>query len=219
MKIGNNTESAYGAALLGFEVGACGITDNYVVPPHSMRPVPLKGRYSTRKIQLSFEFNGASENTVVQNISALTAVFLAGTEMSLADGFMYYCVLDAQGTPKRVTEAIYTVMYDLVGVRHGSNTTHTLTQSGTVNIKGNCEAPAVFTVSGASGSYRVNGITLSGVSGTVVIDGINKTVKQNGANFFTNCALTKFPFVTPGEMAITISGTGTLKIEYQPIYL
>ncbi len=220
MKIGNvSITTKYGAELLDFAVEPCRITDNYFTPPNSMRPIPLKGRYGTRVITLLIEFTGASENAVAANISKFLADLIGGAEITLPDGYSYYCVLSDSSAPERVMSTIYTVDLKLEGVRHGVNKTITLSESGTVAIEGQLEAPAKFTISGASGTYSVNGIMLTGINGTVVIDGVNKTVKQNEVNFFSHCSMTRFPYVTPKTTLFSISGTGTLKVEYQPIYL
>ena len=54
---------------------------------------------------------------------------------------------------------------------------------------------------------------------TIVIDGYAKKVTKNGENVFGQMEMTSFPLLSPGANAIEIQGTGTLTVEYQPIYL
>ena len=221
----NGTEiyKNYKARLLGYSVGPVNISNAYQSSKTSVIPVKLKESIGTRIITLNLEFEGDTCYEAELNISNLTAYLLNETELELPDGFFYFCILDQAPTPENKGGTFYTASFKLVGYRHGAMETEVLTETGSVFNIGNCKAPAIITIEGASGSVTVNDITVDNISKTVVINGYDKTVMEvDGAvtsNKYKDCTMTKFPSLDPGTNMIAITGTATVTVEYTPIYM
>ena len=223
--IDNTDISTYGAAVLTFEPGMPEIANTYLhdVSMRSVRQIRLIGEIGLREIRLEFEVNGSSELDTVTRLSNLCAALRDGSELDVGDGFGYYYTLNSLGKAERIYSNLYKFTAVLVGYRHGGTQTATYTRSGNLLVVGNYNAPAIFRFTKTGGTtFTVNGMTYTGTAGAedaVTIDGYARTVMQNGANVFGRMNMTAFPLLTPGANAITISGTGSVVVEYQPIYM
>jgi len=217
--------SVFGAALVGLSAGLPDITNTYFYDGSMKSPrlIRLGGNVGLRKISLNFEVNGVSEHNTALNVSNLLNALRRGSEMEIGDGYSYYYAIDSVGdSPERISPTITTLSVVCVGYRHGSTVTQTLSSSGTVTATGNYATPARFTIQKTSGTtFQVNDMIYTGEAGaeTIVIDGFAKKVTKNGANIFSRMQMASFPLLSPGANTITIVGTGTLTVEYQPIFL
>ena len=223
--IDNTDISTYGAAVLTFDPGMPEIANSYLhnIGMRNVRLIRLNGEIGLREIRLEIEVSGSTELETVTRMSNLCAALRNGAELDVGDGFKYYYALASLGRPQRVSRNYYTFTATLAGYRHGSTQTATYTQSGNLLVAGNFDAPAIFRITKTAGTtFTVNGMTYTGTDGAedaVTIDGYARTVMQNGANVFGKMSMTAFPILSPGANAITITGTGTVVVEYQPIYL
>lgn len=213
----------YKARLLKYTIGAVNISESYLTHKNSIIPVKLKESVGTRKITLELEFEGDTCYESTMNISNMTAELLEETELQLPDGFFYYCLLDSVSDPECKGDTFYTVKFVLVGYRHLPMVTETFTESGYMQVQGNLPAPAIITISDATGTVKVNDIQVDNIVNTVVIDGFEKTVMEvnDGTtwNKFKDCSMTKFPRFEPGPVLVEITGDCTVTIEYKPILL
>ena len=223
--IDNTDISTYGAALLTFDPGMPEIANTYLhnVSMRNVRPIRLIGEIGLREILLEIEVYGDTEPEAVTRMSNLCAAIRDGSELDVGDGFGYYYVVDSFSKPERVSRNWYTFSAILVGYRHGRTQTATYSKTGNLLVAGNYDAPAIFRITKTSGTtFTVNGITYTGTSGAedpVVVDGYARTVMQSGQNVFGRMSMTAFPVLTPGANTITITGTGTVAVEYQPIFM
>lgn len=215
------TIEQYKANLLEYKIGACEYNNGYMLPLSSMMPVKLDGKVGLRAITIVLDFDGSSMNEITTNISNFTAMLHDGVELVLPDGYHYTCVYDDASEPEEKAPWIMQAEYRFYGFRHGSLKTHTLSASGSISVEGNYKAAAIFKLTPATGTTEmtVNGIKVKNISGTVVVDGMNKTVMQNGVNKFADAEMTEFPYLSKGDNSITIAGNGSVEISYYPIYL
>lgn len=218
-RVNDTPFSMYGAKMLDFSVGGIGYKNGHLFTPNAFFPVIVSGQINLRHIEIELDFSGLGWRETERAISNLTAVFLAGCDLLLPDGFYYRCAFDENSAPTRPAPWISSVTFEFDGVRHGRLEQATLTESGHILVEGNRTAPARLTVSGISGTVTVCGITIEGLAGEAVIDGINRTVTQNGENVFGNTDLTTFPTLAPGRAEIVFSAGLTVKVEYYPLYL
>lgn len=220
-KINGYPLEMFEAHLLNYTVGACEYSNGYFVPTNSMFPVKLKGNKGIRPITLELDFEGDSLKNITTNISNFTAMLQKGAEIILPDGFHYTCSYDSTTEPEEKAPWIMQVKFSLSGCRHRAMETATLTESGTISVDGNNETPAIIKIIPNENTQEVtvNGITVSNITDTVIIDGINKTVMENGVNVYANTNLTKFPVLQNGYNSIEISGNAIVEISYYPIFL
>ena len=225
MTIDGTDISVFGAALVGLSTGLPEITNTYFYDGSMKSPrlIRLGGNVGLRKISLNFEVNGVSEHNTALNVSTLLNALRRGSEMEVGDGYSYYYALDSVGeTTERISPTITTLSVVCVGYRHGSTVTTVLSATGTIQVTGNYAAPAKFTINKTGGTeFHVNNMVYTGEEGaeTIVIDGYAKKVTKDGENVFSRMQMASFPLLSPGTNTITLNGTGTLTVEFQPIFL
>lgn len=210
--------STYGAKMLDYSVGGVSYKNGYAFTPRAFFPIATTPQIGVREITIELDFDEDWQNNEAK-ISDFAALLAKGAELLLPDGFLYTVIYTANDAPTRPAPWITTVSFELDGVRHGALEQVTLTAPGTITVKGNRTAPARLTVSDISGTVTVAGITIEGLTGEVVIDGIARTVTQNGENVFGNTDLTEFPTVTPGAFDVDFSDGLTVLVEYYPLYM
>lgn len=217
--------SSFGAALVSLSTGLPEFSGTYFYDGSMKSPrlVRLGGNVGLRKITLGFEVNGVSEHNTAYNVSNLLNALRRGSEMDVGDGYgYYYAVESVDEAPVRISPTICTFKVVCAGYRHGATVTASLSATGSITVTGNYAAPAIFTIAKTSGTtFQVNDMIYTGEDSaeTIVIDGYAKKVTKNGENVFGQMEMTSFPLLSPGANAIEIQGTGTLTVEYQPIYL
>lgn len=209
----------YRAELLDYKVGVCDYENGYFVPPASMIPVKLTPKIGIRPIQLTIDFMGDSELEAMLRVSHITAKLQKGAQIMLPDGFFYECVFESASAPVEKAPWIWQVKFALSGYRHGSLERHTLTETDSIFVAGTYKTPAVLKITTSESSVKVFGITISNISGEIEIDGIKKTVTQDGVNKFKDTDLVKFPMLEVGYNEIEIEGTATVEVSFYPIYL
>lgn len=212
-----NDFSTYGAKLIDYAVAGVDIKNNYMMPPAGFFPARYAGEVGMRTISITLEFKGtASEREL--NASALTKELVSGADVLLPDGFYYYAVYKQDIASKRKGLIYSQKQYQFFGVRHGALETVTLSSSGSITVKGNKQTPCRVTVANISGTVTVFGTTITGLTGTVVLDGIACKVTQGNVNVFGSTNLTEFPKLNAGANSITVPSGCTLTIEYYPLY-
>ena len=210
---------SFKAKLLDYQVGDIAYSNGYILPPSSVWPVSLSPQKGLRPITISLDFSGESRYEIELAISNMKAILHQGADILLPDGFYYYSVYESCSAAKEVAPWIVNVQFSLSGVRHGAMKTEKLSKSGNIFVDGNSDTPAIFKVSAASGTATVNDITITKMKNQVVIDGIKKTVTENGVNKFSDTTITAFPLLKSGNNSITISSGADLEISYYPIFV
>ncbi len=207
------------AQIVSYTVGACDYSNGYLLPPRSVFPVGLDGNIGLRPVVLDLDFEGTAHQ-ITKNISNLTVLLQQGVEILLPDGFYYRCVFKSASDAVEKAPWIKRCKFTLYGLCHDNIHSETLSESGYIIVEGNRETPVIYEITPAQGATEVtvNGITVSEISGTVTINGIEKTVMQDGVNKFADTNITKFPSLLPGNQQITVVGSATVKVSYYPIY-
>lgn len=209
------------AKLLSYTVGACKYTNGYVSPLTSSFPVILDGKVGLRPIEITIDFFGVTINEITRNISKATAMLRKKAELFLPDGFYYTCAFKSQSTPIEKAPWIFQTKYIFEGVRHEALKTHSFTCNGKMFVEGNHKTYGRIRILPYEDniSVTVNGITVQNITGEVIIDGITKTVTQNGINKFADTNMTRFPCFECGYNDVSVDGNATVEISYYPIFL
>lgn len=214
--------ASFGARLVSYNTGAPLVTNTYQEGA-SLFPVLLEHRVGLRSLTVVLEFSADSREEAVRNLSFVSALLAAKSEIFLPDGFLYSCILTGISQPEDSMETLFDVTYSFVGVRHGALKTISLPEGGgTVTCEGNLasECRLRFTPSTAA-TVTVFEMTLENLAAgkPVVIDGIGKVVTQDGRNIWGSTDLVGFPRLLPGENSVRISPPVPLTVEYYPIWL
>lgn len=205
----------------------------------------LQQRRGARRFACRIDFWGQSPREWAENISAFSALLSDGpVEIDIGDGYLYQSILLAESAPIVSGEVVATVEYQFQAVRHWEARTlnfFTSIDGDTIidcqsNIrKTDCtiKLSADGNLAQASGlGLRLNGISwtyLGVIGGTTILDGIHKAYTMAKASISTKLIWTDFPWLKPGENAISIwnetaSGEGgriytDVEITYVPTFL
>lgn len=205
----------------------------------------LQQRRGARRFICRIDFWGQSPREWAENISAFSALLSDGpVEIDIGDGYLYQSILLAESAPIVSGEVVATVEYQFQAVRHWEARAlkfFTSIDGDTIidcqsNIrKTDCtiKLSADGNLAQASGlGLRLNGISwtyLGVIGGTTILDGIHKAYTMAKASISTKLIWTDFPWLKPGENAISIwnetaSGEGgriytDVEITYVPTFL
>lgn len=210
----------YGASLLDYNSGAVSLTQNYFKADKRLRMTVFKPNMPLRDVKLKFEFFATSDSEAEARATALIYELTEMAEIKLPDGFYYAGVLDKADKPKRIAEGIFTRECNVKAYRHGELESEVLTESGDISVKGNYPAMARYRIALTGGTeFSIAGINIIGITGAnIVIDGIDGLITEDGVNCFQKTDMTEFPTLEPGNRHIDIEGSGTVIVEYYPIY-
>lgn len=221
IKINGVALSAFGGRLLDFSVTGSSYKNGYTMPPRGFFPVRYIGDIGLRDVTLTVDFIGSEWSDAETAASDFIAELVRGADILLPDGFLYYSAFDSDAAFKTPARNIVTHTVKLKAVRHGPLVSDQFSAPATITVtaSGNRETPARLYAEGVSGACAVKGISITDLTGEIVIDGIEGKVTRNGQNVFANTNLTTFPRLNPGANTITASGSLTgLTVEYYPLY-
>lgn len=247
----NGTDIAsYNAELIDFSISQNDISDNYYAPSFSAKPIPLKGNIGSKTIELLMDFHDGTgiENNAFHKVSDLIGYLMSCNasgnyiEIDVGDGFGYTCCFESATDPVEKAPWIKQCSVSFVGFRHRTKITKTTTSHYlTISNQPRCDLPSpikvkytpptgttqfTVTVGGTGGSNTQNRIKCSNVSGYIVIDALNGTVKDSLGNAFHKTNMKEFPFFTGNSTLIFMShnyaysdylDNGTAEIEVLPV--
>jgi len=215
------------ADLVSYQIGACEYKYGYFMTPASILPIKTDHTIGLRTITLTVDFHSGKLADIQNRIKTFTSIFYEGGTLRLPDGYYYNCFYESSTAPVEKAPWIYQVKYTLKGYRTKEKQVKNVTVSSTgsdysytFSAIGELSTPAVITINQvATTSIKICGITISNVTGTVIIDGIKKKVTQNGSNKFADTNLTSFPCIVGGSNTIVSKGISSYKIEYYPLFV
>ena len=230
---------AVGALVDNYKVGATAITNEAYQGKDSTDFNVLSTIRGMRTITVTLFYKAKDQHGLALKKSEIDNLLGRGKlDLYLPDRFHYAAYLTAAGEEALLgvegQEMIATSTYTFQGIRHGDLQTLSLTSGDTFL----CESLIPLTdckitvpAAGATGNYVIastNGggsVTVNsvGVHDTIVIDGIQKRILQNGAPCSGNMSFISFPKLAPGENTITVYYGGTYRtksitVEYYPTY-
>lgn len=222
MKINNVNISNFGSKLIGYEVQDTDLNYSSQWAPRALTPINSLETPKYKNVKIEILVQGPDRLQVEKNKSLLQNNLRKGVVTFPDSTMLYEGLLDGIKFVKK-TNLDYIATVDFVCIMSEPETTINLNKTSTqsVNIKGNSEVEVIYTVTTTTtiGQLKINDITINNVlaNQTLIIDGVNKKITQNGINKFKDCDMVKFPTLQPGNNTITINVlTPTITLKYKP---
>ena len=189
-------------------------------------PRLLRSEIMPKPLSATVDAVGADAADAMRKATALIVAVNRTTELLMPDGFFYHSALSEVSEISWTGTWIAEFTLTFQSVQHAALVSVDIPRSP-YRLHYGGTAPAgykiEFTAPAALTSFTICGITLTNIPGgaKIVIDGIEKTVTQNGANKFAETDLIDFPIFDPRtpDTEITLSQYIPAKISYYPTYL
>lgn len=231
--------SEFSARLLAsYQMGACELTTDTFQGASRSTLLLLDQSFGAMEIVLPLEFWGVSRRDTVAKWSSFCRAATGAVELDLKDGYIYACCVTDFGKPAWISDGWLSVDVTLRGLRQKPAVT--ISAESTIGAAVTCESTfprtdCVLTLPNAilRGAELVNVIlgdnqwflqTQFPSPSELVLDGVNKIFKLNGANITAQMQWEDFPYLVPGENAIgvyinTIGVTRGVELTYRPTFL
>lgn len=216
--------SSFNALLQDFSVGAVEVTSSWWQGVNRTNFTLLKQQFGLRSISLSVAVFGDTYKDAAAMLSRMTGALWGVVDLTLPDGYSYFCTLDGAGdAPERVGPGTQQTgllnTFTLTGYRHDPMLT---TAGPTVycpSTTPQTDCILSVTVGAAADSYTLGGATFPNVTQgeQLVFDGINKRILRNGAPGAAGVEWINFPYLTPGENAV--SAADPVTVQFYPCYM
>lgn len=170
-----------------------------------------------KTIELTVVFFGKSRPEIDRRKSLFDGALTGKNELCL-DGYFYTVFCSSIGGSLYQGDGLCESIYQFTGYKHGrlkKVTGNTLYCESTLP---HTDCRVSVTVSRASGSYRMGGVTFRNVKAgeRLVTDGIDKRILINGSPAADRAEWLRFPTLAPGKNIILCDDTVT--VEYYPAY-
>lgn len=216
----------YGAELLDWKPGAPALTNTITPGNNYAFPRLLRSEVAPKPLTATVHAVGADYADAMHKTSALILAVNKTTELLMPDGFYYRSALS--GVSEIGWPASWIAEFTLTcqSVQHSALVSVDIPRSP-YHLHYGGTAPAgykiEFTAPANLSSFTICGITVANIpaGAGVAIDGIEKTVTQNGANKFAETDLVDFPVFDPRnpDLEIIMSQYIPTKISYYPTYM
>lgn len=241
---GKHSETVYGLKLLSIEIGIPEtLSEREQLPGRNTYVNTGNIRiFGQRPITLTFDQLGDYEDWLEQ-ISVLSAD-VNGQEVELEldsqPGYYYYGLAAVSTTKENnvVTSFVISLTADPFKYTDPISTTLEDASSSVLNVSGDYETPCIIEIvpSGAITAYTIKGAARDPVTGeaedivvknlsagkTVIIDGEDCTVIEDGANKYEDTEMWEFPTLVPGNNTLTFSSSSVpcdVTIRYKARYI
>ncbi|MCR0266105.1 hypothetical protein MKC73_19620 [[Clostridium] innocuum] len=217
MKINFRTIKKYDARIMSFDLQNSAIERSII--NESFIPIGTKPKLKPRPMELKIEFRNKLR------LSHFTEDLIQSKELliDINDGFIYRCTLrQMEGNINSIANKWYQLTIPVYAIQSGSKRRVCLKYPETlVIVAGTHECDVVYELfPKENGSININEIVIDNVKAgsTVIIDGINKLITENGENAFGRSNLRKFPSLMAGENTITLYTDIEAYLYYYPVY-
>lgn len=238
MKVNGIDISTFSAKQLRYEIEHREVDSQSEWPTALETPVMEKSTKGFKTITVSVAVYGKGKETVIRNRSDLLAIMYEELELEL-DGYSnrFECVLDKITVKESIKRKCHEVTLKFIGYEFGTEISINMT--GTIKpitVDGNDETPCIVEITPSIdlASVEINGVAFNHISGeketiaisnlkagkTVIINGEDCTVLQDGMNKFADADLWEFPVLKPGTNTISCSSDKcTVTLKYKPRYV
>ena len=223
MKINGTDIAAFGAKLLQYTVTPAAVENRYTLGYNSAFFTLMDTEIKTKTLTVTLHVAGDTLEHTSRNSTLLLASLYQESELEMPDGFMYRCVCTACSS-SRIMDTLHEVVVTCEAVQHLALVTVPLSAGNNV-VHCTSTLPTEYTLAvtpaADAESCTVAGITVRQLTAgkAVVIDGMRKTVTQEGANKFMDTDLTAFPRLVPGDNTVAVSGNVDVVLTYYPTFL
>lgn len=238
MKVNGIDISIFSAKQLRYEIEHREAEPQSEWPAALETPVMEKSTKGFKTITVAIAVYGKGKEAVIRNRSNLLAIMYEELELEL-DGYSnhFECVLDKITVKESIKRKCHEVTLKFIGYEFG--TVRSINMTGTIKsitVEGNDETPCVVEITPSVDlpSVEIDGIAYNHISGdketitirnlkagkTVIINGEDCTVLQEGINKFADADLWEFPVLKPGANTISCSSDKcTVTLKYKPRYV
>ena len=226
MYIGNKALSEFSAKLLDWKPGAPNLTNTISPGKNYSFPFLLHSEIAPKALTVTVNVIGSDYADAMRRSSELILAVNDTVELYMPDGFYYRSALSGISDFSWPTSWIAEFTLTFQSVQHSDlikvdipRSPYTLYYGGTAPAGMKME----FTASSTLTSFTICGITLTNIpaGAKIVIDGLEKSVTQNGANKFAETDLIDFPAFDPQNPKYTIEMSQFIpaKISFYPTFM
>lgn len=238
MKVNGIDISIFSAKQLRYEIEHREVNSQSEWPAALETPAMEKSTKGFKTITVAVAVYGKGKEDVIHNRSDLLAIMYEKLELEL-DGYSnrFECVLDKITVKEAIKRKCHEVTLNFIGYEFGKEISINMTNTiKSITVKGNDEAPCIveITPSVDLASVEIDGIAYNRISGeketitirnikagkTVIINGEDCTVLQEGLNKFADADMWEFPVLKPGTNTISCSSDKcAVTLKYKPRYV
>ncbi|WP_320973703.1 hypothetical protein [Dysgonomonas capnocytophagoides] len=217
MDINFRTIRRYDARIMSFDLQNSAIERSII--NESFIPIGTKPKLKPRPMELKIEFrNKLRLSQFFEDLIQSDQILI-----DINDGFIYRCTLkQMDGNITSIANRWHQLIIPLYAIQSATKRRVCLESPETlVIVAGTHECDVIYELfPKENGSININGIKIDNVKAgsTVIIDGINKLITENGANAFGRSNLRKFPSLPAGENVITLDKDIDAFLYYYPVF-
>lgn len=233
MLINNIDISKYNARVLDINIQNSSISNlSDLDIKNKLLPLFLKSKVSLNNITVTLLINSLDKMQYYLDKSNLLSNMLESFDIYFKDrNLKFKCVLVNQADQPSLRQIRGRFQLTFIGYNLGNEVIETINRVSykTINALGNYTVPIIVEITPIIDmiDFKITGLSedpliLRNLKGnkTIIIDGINGTVTQDGINKFEDTEMWEFPFLVPGKNNITLSkDTCNITIKYNPRFL
>lgn len=233
MLINNIDISKYNARVLDVNIQNSSISNlsDFDIK-NKLLPLFLKSKVSLNNITVTLLINSLDKRQYYLDKSNLLSNMLDSFDIYFKDrNLKFKCVLVNQADQPSLRQIRGRFQLTFIGYNLENEVIETINRitSKTVDAFGNYKVPIIMEITPVIDmiDLKITGLSedplivknLKGTK-TIIIDGINGTVTQDGINKFNDTDMWEFPFLVPGKNNILLSkDTCNITIKYNPRYI
>lgn len=233
MLINNIDISKYNARVLDVNIQNSSISNlsDFDIK-NKLLPLFLKSKVALNNITVTLLINSLDKRQYYLDKSNLLSNMIDSFDIYFKDrNLKFKCVLVNQADQPSLRQIRGRFQLTFIGYNLENEVIETINRitSKTIDAFGNYKVPIIMEITPVIDmiDLKITGLSedplivkkLKGTK-TIIIDGINGTITQDGINKFNDTDMWEFPFLVPGKNNITLSkDTCNITIKYNPRYL
>lgn len=233
MLINNIDISKYNARVLDVNIQNSSISNlSDLDIKNKLLPLFLQSKVALNNITVTLLINSLDKRQYYLDKSNLLSNMLDSFDIYFKDrNLKFKCVLVNQADQASLRQIRGRFQLTFIGYNLENEVIETINRvtSKTVDAFGNYKVPIIMEITSVIDiiDLKITGLSedplivknLKGTK-TIIIDGINGTVTQDGINKFNDTDMWEFPFLVPGKNNILLSkDTCNITIKYNPRYI
>ncbi|MCE9677504.1 hypothetical protein LPC27_17120 [Paraclostridium bifermentans] len=233
MLINNIDISKYNARVLDVNIQNSSISNlgDYDMK-NKLIPLFLKSKVSLNNITVTLLINSLDKKQYYLDKSNLLSNMLDSFDIYFKDrNLKFKCVLVNQADQASLRQIRGRFQLTFIGYNLENEVAQTINRvtSKTIDVTGNIKVPIKLEITPVIDmiDLKITGLSedpliVKNLKGnkTIIIDGIEGTVTQDGINKFEDTDMWEFPFLIPGKNNITLSkDTCNITIKYNPRFI
>jgi hypothetical protein len=225
MIINGKNLTEYGAKLLSYKVSGSEISNDYYLGLGSHTPVMLNCEVKMKPLEMVLSFTGTDRFDVAAKVSQFSKAVSQSSEIAMPDGFNYLCILTGISEATQITSTMLEVTYQFSAIQRMNLVTASLNSlNNDVLCQSNVETECVYEITSSTDleTFTLNDMIIHQLDAnkTLIIDGLDKLVTQDGINRFADVEMNEFPKLSSGSNMITKSDASVnVILKYYPTFI